>query len=164
MLDVKQNRQAQKYSRGELTGRFFWSCVQPFFCFSPRRWFAWRRFLLRAFGAKIGRDAHIYGSVKIYLPWNLEVGEQSAIGEYSFIYNLGPVTIGDRTTISHRVHLCAGTHDYTKPEFPLVRSKIDIGPEAWLCADAFIGPGVRVGEGAIVGARAVTIKDVEPWT
>ncbi len=95
-------------------------------------------------------------------PWHLEAGDESAIGEHVFIYNLGRVTLGSRVTISHRAHLCAGTHDHTKPDFPLLRPPIVIGSDAWICADAFVGPGVTVGEGAIVGARAVAMKDVKP--
>jgi acetyltransferase-like isoleucine patch superfamily enzyme len=79
-------------------------------------------------------------------------------------YNLGQVTLRPRVTISHRAHICAGTHDYTKPDFPLLRPPILIGAEAWICADAFVGPGVTIGEGAIVGARAVAMKDVQPWS
>lgn len=143
--------------------RVFWALVQPLFRFSPRPCFGWRRFLLRCFGAKVGRNVHIYPSVKIYLPWNLEAGGHSAIGEDAFIYNLGLVTLGERVTISHRAHICAGTHDHSKADFPLLRPTIAIGNEAWICADAFVGPGVTIGEGAIVGARAVAIKDVRPW-
>lgn len=164
MIDIEQNRRARKYSRGELAGRFLWTLVWPLFRFSPRQCFGWRRFLLRAFGAQIGRDVHIYSSAVIYLPWNLTVGDKSAIGEYAFVYNLGRIDVGERSTISHRAHLCAGTHDYTKPDFPLVRATIEIGSQVWICADAFIGPGVKVGQGAIVGACAVAIKDVAPWT
>ena len=105
---------------------------------------------------------HVYPSATIYFPWNLEAGDESAISEHVFIYNLGRVTLGSRVTISHRAHLCAGTHDHTKPDFPLLRPPIVIGSDAWICADAFVGPGVTVGEGAIVGARAVAMKDVEP--
>ena len=161
MLDVKQNRRARKYSTGEITRRVLWMFAQPFFRFSPRLCFGWRRFLLRCFGAKIGGSVHIYPSATVYFPWNLEVGDESAIGEQVFIYNLGRVTLGSRVTISHRAHLCAGTHDHTKPDFPLVRPPIVIGSDAWICADAFVGPGVTVGEGAIVGARAVAMKDVK---
>ena len=107
---------------------------------------------------------HVYPSATIYFPWNLEAGEESAIGEQAFIYNLGRVTLGPRVTISHRAHLCAGTHDHGKPDFPLLRLPIVIGPEAWICTDAFVGPGVTIGEGAIVGARAVAVKDVTPWS
>ena len=163
MLDIKKNRRAQKYSSGEMARRISWTCVQPLFRFSPRPCFAWRRFLLRCFGAKVGRNVHVYPSATIYFPWNLEVEEESAIGEYVFIYNLGRVTIGARVTISHRAHLCAGTHDHTRSDFPLVRPPITIGAKAWICADAFVGPGVAIGEGAIVGAGSVVMKDVKPW-
>jgi len=144
--------------------RVLWSLAQPLFRFSPRPCFAWRRGLLRCFGAKIGRSVHIYPSATIYFPWNLDVGDESAIGEYAFIYNLGPVTLGNRVTISHRAHICAGTHDHTKRDFPLLRPPITIASDVWICADAFVGPDVTVGEGAIVGARAVAMKDVKPWS
>jgi len=93
----------------------------------------------------------------------LTLGEQASIGEWALIYNLGPVMIGDRATISHRAHLCAGTHDYRDPTLPLLRLPIEIGPQAWVCAEAFVGPGRRVGEGAIVGAAAVVVSDVPDW-
>jgi len=162
MLDVAQNRRATKYTSGEMMRRVLWTFAQPLFRISPKPCFAWRRFLLRCFGAKIGGSVHIYPSARVYFPWNLEVGDESAIGEQVFIYNLGRVTLGSRVTISHRAHLCAGTHDHTKPDFPLMRPPIVIGSDAWICADAFVGPGVTVGEGAIVGARAVAMKDVKP--
>ena len=100
----------------------------------------------------------------IVIPWNLEVSDYAAIGDHALIYNLGQVTIGSRATISYRAHLCAGTHDYTKAGFPLLRPPITIGEQAWICTDAFIGPGVTIGDGAIVAARAVAIKDVASWT
>lgn len=163
MLDVEQNRKAQKYSRSEMARRVIWGCVKPLYRCSPRPCFAWRAFLLRLFGAKIGRHVHIYNSATIYFPWNLEAGDHSAIGEHAYIYNLGPVSIGERATISHRAHLCAGTHDYMREDFPLLRLPIQIGAQAWVCADALVGPGVSVGEGAIIGAGAVAMHDVEPW-
>jgi putative colanic acid biosynthesis acetyltransferase WcaF len=164
MLDVEQNRKARKYSRAELAKRVLWGCVQPLFRFSPRPCFGWRALLLRLFGAKIGKHVHIYRTVHITIPWNLEVGDYAAIGDHAFIYNLGQITIEERATISHRAHLCAGTHDYTKKDFPLLRPPIRVRGLAWVCADAFIGPGVTVGAGAIVAARAVAVKDVPPWT
>ena len=91
------------------------------------------------------------------------IGNQSFIGERALTYNLGPITIGSRATISQHVHLCAGTHDYTDPSLPLLKPPIVIADQAWVCADTFVGLGVKVGEGAIVGARAVVTKDVEPW-
>ena len=144
-------------------GRILWALATPLFRLSPRPLFGWRRALLRLFGARVGRHVHVYPSARIYLPWNLTLGDAASIGEWALIYNLGPITIGDRATISHRAHLCAGTHDYRDPTLPLLRLPIEIGPQAWVCADAFVGPTVRVGEGAIVGAAAVVVRDVAPW-
>ena len=120
--------------------------------------------MLRAFGATVGPGVHVYPSAIITLPWLLEVGEWSALGDSVLVYNLGSVRIGSRVTISQRAHLCAGTHDYRQASMPLERRPISIGDAAWICADAFVGPGVSVGEGAVVGARAVVVRDVEPWT
>jgi putative colanic acid biosynthesis acetyltransferase WcaF len=164
MIDVAQNREAPKYGPGEMGRRICWILLRPFFRLSPRPCFGWRNFLLRLLGAEIGRDVHIYNSATIYYPWQLVAHDECAIGEEAYIYNLGKVTIGSRATISHRAHLCAGTHDYTKADFPLLRPPLTIGPEAWVCADAFVGPGVTVGEGAIVGAASVVMKDIAPWT
>jgi putative colanic acid biosynthesis acetyltransferase WcaF len=163
VIDIERNRRAQKYSPNEMGRRVCWMLLRPLFRFSPRPCFRWRNFLLRLLGAQIGRDVHIYSSAVIYYPWQLVAGDECAIGEYAFIYNLGRVTIGARATISHRAHLCAGSHDYSMADFPLVRPPIAIGEQAWICADAFVGPGVTVGEGAIVGAGAVAMTDVEPW-
>lgn len=162
-LDIESCRRLRPYRTREYLGRFLWSLATPLFQFSPRPLFAWRRFLLRLFGAQVGRQVHIYSSARIYIPWNLSIGDHASIGEWALIYNLGPISIGARATISHRAHLCAGTHDHADPSLPLLRLPIDIGPQAWICADAFVGPGLRVGEGAIVGAAAVVTHDVPPW-
>lgn len=163
-LDIQTNRSARKYSRKEMALRVLWMGGKYLVRLSPRPFFGWRRFVLRLFGAEIGEGVHVYASTEVYMPWNLRAGAWSAIGEGVLVYNLGPVTIGERATISHRAHLCAGTHDYRRPDLPLLKPPIVIGPQAWICADAFVGPGVTVGEGAIVGAAAVATRDVEPWT
>ena len=118
--------------------------------------------MLRCFGGRIGRDVHIYPSVRIAIPWNLDIGEQSAIGDRAILYSLGPVRLGRQVTLSQYAHICAGTHDHTKPDMPLVKALVTIGDGAWVCADAFVGPGVQIGAEAIVGARCVVMKDVEP--
>ena len=163
-LDIAANRQASKYSGKEMLRRLLWSFGCLLFRFSPRPCFGWRRFILRCFGARVGVHVNTYGSTRVYFPWNLSVGDWSAIGENALIYNLGPITIGQKVTISHGAHLCAGTHDYRDPRMPLLKPPIRIENQAWVCADAFVGPGVVVGEGAVVGARAVVMKDVAPWT
>ena len=164
-LSIEQNRQERKYSRREQVLRLLWGLVGwPLFRLSPRPCFGWRRFVLRRFGARVGRQVHIYPSVEIYFPWNLTIGGWSALGEGVRVYNLGPVTIVSRVTISQRAHLCAGTHDFRDPAMPLLKPPITIADQVWVCAEAFVGPGVTVGEGAVVGARAVVVKDVAPWT
>jgi putative colanic acid biosynthesis acetyltransferase WcaF len=157
------NRQAAKYSKAEQIRRLLWMVARPLFRFSPRVFFGWRRFLLRLFGARVGKAVHIYSSANIYFPWNLEIGDWSSIGEWALVYNLGPVRIGENVTISQRAHLCAGTHDHRDPALPLLKPPVVIGDQAWVCADAFVGPGVTVGEGAVVAARAVVVKDVGAW-
>lgn len=159
-INIKSNRAAQKYTDKELLLRVLWGFGKILFRFSPRPCFGFRRSLLRCFGAKVAANVNIYPSAIIYYPWNLEIGKGSAIGEWALVYNLGKVTIGERTTISQRVHLCAGTHDYRQPDMPLIKPPIDIGDEVWVCADAFVGPNVTIGNTAIVAAASVVMKDV----
>lgn len=126
--------------------------------------FGWRRFLLRCFGARVGKFVNIYPSVRIEIPWNLQIGDESSVGDNVLIYSLGVVAIGVRATVSHNAHLCAGSHDYRDPALPLLRLPISIGDDAWICAQSFIGPGVVIGAGAVVGAASVVTGAVEPWT
>jgi len=164
-VDHPAIRPDRNYSRTELLGRILWMLIHPLFRFSPRTCNAWRRMLLRCFGAKVGHKANIRNSAVITIPWNLSLGDDACIGDHALVYNLGPVTIGDEAIVSQRVHLCAGTHDYSQLDLPLplLKPPIIIEKQAWVCADAFVGPGVTVGQGAIVGARAVVVKNVEPW-
>jgi putative colanic acid biosynthesis acetyltransferase WcaF len=141
-----------------------WMLAWPLFRLSPRPLFGWRRFVLRCFGAKVGRDVNIYPSARIEIPWNLSIDDEASLGENVLVYSLGPVRIGSRTTVSHNAHLCAGSHDYRDPGLPLLRLPITIGADAWICAQSFVGPGVVIGDGAVVGACAVVMQAVEPWT
>lgn len=159
-IDVEANRRARKWSRREQLGRLLWGLVLPFFRFSPRPFWGWRRLILRIFGARVGKFVHIYPSVHISIPWNLTLEDSSAVGDRAILYALGPIHIGARATVSQGAHLCAGTHDIKDPARPLLKPPITICQDAWICADAFVGPGVAIGQGAIVGARAVVMKDV----
>lgn len=163
-MNIQKNRSEVNYTHKEMVLRILWAFVYPLFRFSPRPFFGWRVLLLRLFGSEIGREVHIYSTAVITLPWNLKVGDWSSIGEHALIYNLGPVTIGHSVTVSLRAHICAGTHDYTAASMPLLKLPVRLENQAWICADAFVGPGVTVGEGAVVGARGVAVKDVSPWT
>ena len=145
--------------------RLIWSVVQgTLYRYSFHTWSNWRAMLLRLFGAKIGETCTIRRTSRVYYPWLLEMGGLASLGDETEIYNIGRVCIGGRTTVSQEAYICAGTHDYTSLAMPLVTAPITIGADAWICARAFIGPGVTVGEGAVVGACAVVMKDVPPWT
>jgi putative colanic acid biosynthesis acetyltransferase WcaF len=160
-FDIPANRIAKKWSNIEQLRRTLWALAWPLFRLSPRPFWWWRVFLLRLFGAVIDRGVHIHPTVSVEIPWNLEVGPFTAIGDRAIIYNLGMVSVGSSTTISQGAHICAGTHDYRSSDFPLVKAPIIVGSHAWICADAFVGPGVEIGDRGIVGARAVVMRNVE---
>lgn len=163
-LDVSANRAAVKYSRSEQLRRVLWGGARVLFRMSPRLFYGFRRWLLRRFGAAVGAHVHVSPTAVVYFPWMLTIGDHSAVGEGVLLYNLGPLAIGPRVTVSQRAHLCGGSHDHADPTMPLLRLPITIEADAWICADAFVGPNVTVGQGAVVGARAAVFKDVAPWT
>lgn len=115
-------------------------------------------------GANIGRGVKIYPSARITFPWLLEVKDKAVISWGVRIYNLGKISIGEKTVISQFAHLCGGTHDIKRQGFMLLRTGLEIGNGIWIASDAFIGPGVHIGDNAIVGARAVVIRDVPSHT
>jgi putative colanic acid biosynthesis acetyltransferase WcaF len=144
--------------------RVLWLCVQfPFWVRAPRILNPIRIGLLRLFGARIGRRC-IVGNARIWIPWNLEMGEFSAIGDGAEIYNFARVRVGTNSVVSQRSYLCTATHDYTKSNFPIYSLPITIGHSAWITAGVFVAPGITVGDGAVVGAYSVVTKDVPAWT
>ena len=124
----------------------------------------WRNVVFRLFGAKIHRTCNIYASAKVWAPWNLEMAAYSTLGPLVDCYNQGRISIGANTTISQKSYLCASTHDITNSTIPLILKPIVIADQVWIAADAFIGPGVTIGEGAVIGARSAVFKDIEPWS
>ncbi len=121
--------------------------------------------LLRLFGAKIGkRKCLVYGTANIFAPWNLEMDNHSCIGPHANIYNKDLIRIGSHSVISQGAYLCTASHDYNSPDHTLITKPIIVGDHVWIAAEAFVGMGVTIGEGAVVAARAVVNKDVEPWT
>jgi len=131
---------------------------------SPRVSQGWRRFLLRLFGAKIGKGTHPYPSAKIWAPWNLQVGKTVGIADGANIYNVAPVFLGDYATISQDAFLCTASHDYTKWRFPLITKPITVSKHAWIAARAVVSPGVVIGEGCVIGAGSVVTKDMPAWS
>lgn len=153
------------YSKKELRLRIIWGVVYPiFFKLSPRLCYGWRNMILRLMGAKIGRNVRIFPSAVITFPWLLEVENDVVISWDVRVYNLGFTKIGEQSVISQHAHLCGGTHDFEKSGFVLLRTGLIIGRRVWIAADAFVGPGVNVGDDSVVAARAVVVKNVEPNT
>jgi putative colanic acid biosynthesis acetyltransferase WcaF len=152
------------FSLSNRAARFLWGIVYMLlFRYSPIPLHSWRNFLLRIFGAKVGKKVRVYPQVKIWAPWNLNLSDQCAVAGGTILYSQGKISIGYRATVSQGSHLCAGTHDYTKPGFPLITKPIVIGDHAWVAAEVFVHPGVTIGDGCVVGARSVVTKDMPTW-
>ena len=134
------------------------------FRISPRPLHAWRSFLLRRFGARIGASCHIYPGARIWAPWNLVCGDVVAIADEAVIYNPARVLLGSHCTVSQQAYLCCATHDYDDPAFRLTSAPIEVGAYAWVCARATVQAGVRIAEGAVLGLGAVATHDLEPWS
>jgi putative colanic acid biosynthesis acetyltransferase WcaF len=131
---------------------------------STRLFHGWRRLILRLFGARIGKGVHPYLSVRIWAPWNLEMGDQSCLGDHIDCYCVDKVRIGSHSTISPYSYLCTASHDYTDPAMPLITAPTVIGEGVWIAADVFVGPGVAIGDGVVIGARSCVFRNIEPWT
>ena len=116
--------------------------------------------MLRLFGARIGKSVILRPSVTVTYPWKLSIGDWSSIGDHVTLYTAGEITIGENVVVSQHSYLCSASHDYTQPTFNTVVMPIHIEPEAWLATNVFVGPGVTVGCGAVVGACSVVLKDV----
>jgi putative colanic acid biosynthesis acetyltransferase WcaF len=144
--------------------RILWMPCQVLFLRGTTRYLSPLRVLaLRAFGAKIDLPALICDGVRIWYPWNFSMKAFSAIGTGAEVYNFAPVAIGRHVTISQYTYLCTASHDYNDIAMPLIYSSIDVGDDAWIAARAYVGPGVRIGCGAIVAAGSVVVRDVANW-
>ena len=130
---------------------------------TPRLFHPWRCLLLRLFGAKLGRAVHPYPSARIWAPWNLEMGDHACLSEGVDCYCVAPIRIGAHTTVSQYSFLCTASHDYTRADMPLVTAPVNIGERVWITADVFVGPGVTIGDGAVVTARSSVFTDIPPW-
>ena len=162
---TEADRHRSPWSTKQKIGRLLWAIVQAtLFGCSPHNLFAWRAMLLRLFGAKLGPHVLIRPSVRIIIPWHLEIDEHTSIGDFAILYSLGRIKIGKYVTISQYAHLCAGSHDARNRAMVLTTAPITLGDDVWIAADAFVGPGVTVGDRSIVGARASVFSDVPAET
>lgn len=145
--------------------RFIWGFVNSiFFKLSPRSFHIWRVFLLRCFGAKIGKGVHIYSKVKIWAPWNLEIGNNVGIANGVYLYSQNKIKVGHRTIISENAYISTGTHDYNDPGNKLITKPITIEEDCWLAVGVFVHPGIRIPKGVIVGACSVVVKNPLEWS
>lgn len=145
--------------------RICWNFIWiVFYRYTPNSFHLWRCFLLKIFGAKIGKNVHPYPSAVIWAPWNLTMEDYSCLSHGVICYNVASVFVGKNVTVSQYSHLCTATHDYTDQSMGLIIAPIRILDYAWVTTDVFIGPGVTIGEGAVVNARASVFSDIEPWT
>ena len=151
------------HSAANKAGRLLWQTAW-LLLFRPVPWFwqAPRRAVLRLFGARIGRGAQIMPSARIWAPWNLSLGDFATVSHGVDLYNVDRIEIGAHATVSQRAFLCTATHDIDHPHMPLKTAPIRIGAGAWICAEAYVHPGVSVGVEAVVGVRAVALHDVLP--
>ena len=130
---------------------------------TPTPLHAWRRFLLRLFGARMGERSDVRGSARVWLPSNLVMEAHAVIGPGVNCYNQATIHLGRWALVSQGAHLCAGTHDIDREDFPLIARPIHIGAHSWIAAEAFVGPGAQVAEGVVLGARAVLFGRTEAW-
>lgn len=146
--------------------RLVWSMTWTLFAsWMPRSLGSgWKRLILRAFGAKMGKNSNVYSSTKVYYPANLVMGDNTCLASDVDCYNVAPIILEDNVTVSQGTYLCTASHDIGDPMHRLITAPIVLKEQSWIGARAFIGMGVTIGQGAVVGATASVYKDVEPWT
>jgi putative colanic acid biosynthesis acetyltransferase WcaF len=161
--DLGQFRMPRGFrGRSAIAVQIWWILQDTLFRWSPQAFYPWRNFLLRIFGAKIGKAVKFRSTVRVTYPWKLTVGDDVWIGDDCVFYNLGEIVIGSSVAIAHNVYFCTGLHDYTKIAFPIKQEPIHVEDEVWLPNDIFIGPGVTIGRGTVVGARSTVLRDLPP--
>jgi putative colanic acid biosynthesis acetyltransferase WcaF len=140
--------------------QLWWIVQSLFFNTSPQFLYGWRRFLLRSFGAKIGKGVILRPTMKIQFPWKVTIGDYSWIGDNVNLYSLGEIEIGVNVVISQSCYICTGSHDYLDEAFRIYAEKITIKDECWLATDVYVAPGITIGKGTVVGARSSVFKDL----
>lgn len=140
--------------------QLWWTVQATLFKLSPQFMYGWRRFLLRLFGAKIGKKVIIRPTVITTYPWKVSIGDYSWIGDDVVLYSLGKIEIGANTVISQKTYLCTGSHDYLKEDFPIFQKPIIIKDQCWLATDVFVAPGVTIGKATVIAARSSVYKDL----
>lgn len=155
-----QHTTSEFRGRSNLVVQLWWIVQNTLFVWSPQFMYEWRNFLLRSFGAKIGKNARIRPTAQITYPWKVTIGEYCRIGDNVVLYSLGEIVIGSHTVISQNSYLCTGSHDYKKITFDLFSKPITVADQVWIGTDVFVAPGICIGEGTIIGARSTVLHDM----
>jgi len=142
--------------------QLWWIIQSTLFAASPQFMYAWRSFLLSLFGANIGKNVNIRPTVRITFPWKVSIGDYSWIGDNTTLYSLGEIEIGSNVVVAQRSYICAASHNYKKSSFDIYSEKITIEDEAFIATDVFVAPGVRIGQGVVVGARSSVFNNLPP--
>lgn len=120
-------------------------------------------FILRLFGAKIGRDVRIKPFVHIRYPWRFEMGDHSWLAD-CYIDNLAPVRLGKNVCVSQGAMLLTGNHDFTKPAFDLITKPIVLEDGVWIGARSVVCPGVRGRSHAVLTVGSIATRDLDPYS
>lgn len=150
------------YTRGR-SGWFvlLWWLVQgSLFRFSLHPMYRWRNFLLRIFGAHVGKGVQIRSTATFTYPWKVTIGDYSWIGDHAEFYSLDHIEVGEHCVVSQHCYLCTGTHNIHDPKFGLTTKPIKISDGAWIASDVFVNPGITIGVMSIVAARSTVTRDV----
>ncbi|MBQ0049889.1 MAG: putative colanic acid biosynthesis acetyltransferase [Bacteroidales bacterium] len=161
-LSKYENKLGKKHQIIRLVWGFVWTICARWLPRSVGS--GWKRMLLRMFGAKMGKNSHVYSSAKVYYPANLIMGNNTCLASEVECYNVAPVIMEDNVTVSQGAYLYTASHDITNPLNPLITAPIVLRDQSWIGARAYVGMGVTIGQGAVVGATASVYKDVEEWT
>ncbi|WP_068113001.1 putative colanic acid biosynthesis acetyltransferase [Tropicimonas marinistellae] len=160
--DLSQFRVPEGFrGRSGIVVQLWWLTQALLFAPSLQPMYAWRVFLLRLFGARIGKGVLVRPSARFTYPWKITIGDNAWIGDGATLYSLDSIEIGDNACISQDCYLCTGSHDHRSVDFRYNCAPIRIGAQSWIAAGCFVGPGVTVGEGTVVGARALLLQDAE---
>ena len=147
-------------NRNQYIVQLWWLAQSTLFAMSPQFMYSWRNWLLRCFGAKVGKGVIIRPTVRITYPWKVSIGDNSWVGDHAELYSLGEIEIGSNSVISQNSYLCAASHDFTKDTFDIYAKKITIEDEVWVASDVFVAPGVTIKKGAVIGARSTVLNDM----
>ncbi|HCC55927.1 MAG TPA: colanic acid biosynthesis acetyltransferase WcaF [Solibacterales bacterium] len=159
--DLSQFRLSPQFrGRSAWLVQLWWIVQDTLFRCSPQALFGWRAFLLRLFGAKLGKNVRLRSTVRVTYPWKLTVGDNVWVGDDCVLYNLADIILGSDVALAHDVYLCTGSHDYSRVDFPIQALPITIQDEVWITNQVFVGPGVTIGAGAVVGTRSTVLRSL----